>query len=256
MEVKPMNRPETFSKAVWLTTLILVFARPGFAQSGQPGERTVPRFTRAVVVDDRLSALREEADQQSPVKQRLRLGRKVYIFGSKGGTPVWPRFYRVAVTRRTRGWVHHQAIAVPGRRGEDERVIRLIEETTDSLDKIALCRIFMEHFNHSPLAARALLHLAEESDRAADALTRRARKRLADLKKDDTDVDLRDFYLNDPGLDRYSKLRVRFDFEEATASYAYDGQAYRDIIRRFPASEEAARSRKRLMRQHQPANAP
>ena len=42
-----------------------------------------PRLVKAFVVDDRLSVLRREADVRSQVVQRLRLGRPVYIIGSR-----------------------------------------------------------------------------------------------------------------------------------------------------------------------------
>ena len=158
-----------------------------------------------------------------------------------------PTFYRVAVTRRTRGWIHQAALTVPARPGEGERILGLIESATDSLERIALCKLFLEHLGRSRLAPRVLLALAQEADRAATSLSRRARKRLAKLNEDNT----RDYYLNDSSLDRYSKLRIKFDFNRSTTEYVYDGQAYREIIRRFPASPEAKRARQRLDRTEQ-----
>ncbi|PYT02243.1 MAG: hypothetical protein DMF60_21890, partial [Acidobacteria bacterium] len=52
--------------------------------------------------------------------------------------------------------------------------------------------------------------------------------------------------LNDAGLDRYSKLRIVFDFNESISEFVYDGRAYRDVVRRFPDREEATIARKRL----------
>ena len=240
-----MRRPAPFKKAgVWAITF-LTLATTALAQSGKPGAAPAagqPRFIKAFVIDDRLSALRRDADIQSEVIQRLRLGRPVLITATKVGRPGDPTFYRVAVTRRTRGWMHKSALAVPGRPGEDERVMRLLESAFDGLDRIAMCEFFMEHFGRSPLAPRVLLALAREADRAATRLGRRARKRLANLDG----ASPRDYYLNDPGLDRYSKLRVKFDFNPSTAEYVYDGQAYREIIKKFPASDEAKRARQRL----------
>ena len=122
--------------------------------------------------------------------------------------------------------------------------MRLIETAADGLDRIAMCELFLERFARSPITPRVMLALAQEADRAARSLTRRARKRLAKLDEQSP----RDYYLNDPGLDRYSKLRVKFDFNQATTEYVYDGQAYREIIKRFPASDEAKRARQRLDR--------
>jgi hypothetical protein len=133
---------------------------------------------------------------------------------------------------------------VPHRAGEDERVLRLAEAADSGTDRILLCRLLIDHFNRSPLIARAMLKLAEEAERASVSLSARARRRLAGLAGDDHRA--RDYYLNDAGLDRYSRLGVRFDFNEAASLYVYDGQAYRDIIRRFPRSAESAIARERL----------
>ena len=85
------------------------------------------RLVRAFVVDDRLSVLRRGADVRSQIMQRLRLGRRVYILGSNSAAGDQPKCYRVAVTRRTRGWIHNSAVAIPGRAGDDARLLRLAE---------------------------------------------------------------------------------------------------------------------------------
>ena len=233
-----------------ITPILLSVASTTFAQANQQGSLPIsrPRFIKAFVVDDRLSALRRNAEVKSPVIHRLRIGRPVFIFASKTSGPDRPKFYRVAVSRRTRGWIHEAALAVPGRAGEDERFMKLIQNTSDGIDRIALCRLFLEHFNRSALAPRALLAIGEEADRAAATLTRYARKRLKELDEKDGNASLRDYYLNDSGLDRYSKLQVAFDFKDSTAEYSYDGKAYREIIRRFPDSKEARIARARLGR--------
>ena len=62
---------------------------------------------------------------------------------------------------------------------------------------------------------------------------------------------LRDYYLNDSGLDRYSKLYVTFDLKGSTSEYSYDGKAYREILKRYPDSEEARVARARIDRSEQ-----
>src|SRR5262245_9529299 len=97
--------------------------RSGGNGSGAAAHIRRPQFIRAFVVDDRLSSLRREPNLQSEIIHRLRLGRPVYI------TRVWsagadqPRFYRVAVSRRTRGWIHESAVAMQGKVGEDQRIM-------------------------------------------------------------------------------------------------------------------------------------
>jgi len=212
--------------------------------SAQPSAKRLT-FSKAFVVDDRLSALRREPGLQSEVIHRLRLGRPVYIIGSvrpKTG----PLFCRVAVTRRTRGWILESALAIPGKTGEDRRILKLIEGTKDGLDRISLCRLLIERFGQSQLVPRALLLMGEEADRVAQVLTQRARKRLADASGENWNASLRDYFLNDVGLDRYSKLHIVFDFNESTSEYVYDGRAYGDVVRRFPNHEEAGLARQRI----------
>lgn len=202
-------------------------------------------FARAFVVDDRLSALRREPHLQSEVIHRLRLGRPVYII-TFSKPKAEPRFCRVAVTRRTRGWILESALAAPGKSGEDRRIMKLIESTKDGVDRISLCRLLIERFSLSPLVPRALLLMGEEADRAAQALTQRARKRLADASEENWNAKARDYFLNDAGLDRYSKLHVVFDFNEVTSEYVYDGRAYLEVVLRFPNHEEAGLARQRI----------
>ncbi len=203
-----------------------------------------PTYLKAFVIDDRLSALRREPALQSQVIRRLRLGRLVFIVGTSKPRTGQPRFCRVAVTRRTRGWLHQSALAVPSRSGEDQRIINLIESSSDAVDRITLCRIVIERFGHSRLLPHAMLLLGEEAERVADTLSKRTQRRLADVRG--TDASLRDYYLSDAGLDRYSRLGIAFDFNDAADEFIYNGKAYREIVRRFPKSEEAGLARQRL----------
>jgi hypothetical protein len=153
-------------------------------------------------------------------------------------------FFRVAVTRRTRGWIHAAALAVQGRAGEEQRIMTLIEESSDSADKITLSRLIIDRFAQSRLVPRAMLLLGEEAERVAETLSQRTRRRLAEVHAGD--ASLRDYYLSDAGLDRYSRLGIVFDFNESTGEFIYNGKAYRDIVRRFPKGEEANLARQRL----------
>ena len=228
-------------------TLLVALAAPAFAQSepatdhdhSQAGRA---KFIKALVIDERLSALRREADIHAPVLKRLRIGRTVYITSkSRRGD-----FYRVAVSRRTRGWIQPGAVALVGRAGQDAHMMKVIEETGDGLDRIALCRLLLEQFSHSRYGPRALLLLGEEAGHAAAALTQHARRRLKTLDEQQSGAQAEAYYLNDPGLDRYSRLRVAFRFDTSQSRYVYDGQAYRDILRRYPQSAEAEAARHHL----------
>src|SRR5437667_1313910 len=108
--------------------MLLLFAL-GSHSAGQHKPKTQPRSsagnastlpssksvtsTKAFVVDDRLSTLRRGPGLQSEVIHRLRLGHRVYIIGY-AKPKAEPRFCRVAVTRRTRGWILESALAMQG----------------------------------------------------------------------------------------------------------------------------------------------
>ena len=244
----------TVTQASRMATFIifLVFGASSAAQQVAPsgavtpspqGTADPPRYLKAFVIDDRLSALRREPRIQSEVIRRIRLAQPVFIVGSSKGKIGEPRFYRVAITRRTRGWIHASAIAVLNRTGEDQRIMSLIEHSNDGVDKITLCRLIIGHFSQSRFVPRAMLLLGEEAERAAKTLSQRTRRRLSEVH--DADTNLRDYFLSDAGLDRYSRLGIAFDFNESSGDFSYDGKAYREIIRRFPNRNEA-----KLARQH------
>jgi hypothetical protein len=54
--------------------------------------------------------------------------------------------------------------------------------------------------------------------------------------------------LNYVGLDRYNKLGITFDYDEASERLLYDGGAYYEILRNYPRSQEAIEARARLER--------
>ncbi|HZG50694.1 MAG TPA: hypothetical protein VEZ40_01040, partial [Pyrinomonadaceae bacterium] len=109
----------------------------------------------AVVIDERLAALRDAPRLTANLVQRLGRGRAVAITGARrGGDGV--NFYHVAVTRRTRGWLPVEAVAAPARAGNDEKLLRLIQGS-EEFDRIARARIFLDHFPRSPLRPAVLL---------------------------------------------------------------------------------------------------
>ena len=226
-----------------VTGLACLLARPAPAQ--KPGAERRLRLIPAFVIDDRLAALRREAALQSEVTRRLRLARPVYLIESKPGRRGEPAFHRVAISRRTRGWLHEAAIAVPGRAGDDARVVRRMETVTASFDRLVLCRLFLDHFGRSRLRPRVLMAMAVAAERAAAELNRTAGRRLRSLTDEAGGARARDYFLTDTGLDRYTRLRLRFDYSEKAGQYIYDGQAYREILQRFPDSDEAGHARER-----------
>jgi len=47
-------------------------------------------------------------------------------------------------------------------------------------------------------------------------------------------------------LDRYNKQGITFVFDRAAKRYHYDGESWREIVRRYPRSLEASEARQRL----------
>lgn len=200
--------------------------------------------TRAVVIDERLAALRDEPDFSARLLQRMSRGRMVAILGQKR-TPEGVTFYRVAVTRRTRGWVQSDAVAIPGRAGDDERLLRLIRGS-DDFDRIVRARIFLDVFTKSPLRPAVLMLYGVEAEAAAARLSRDAVRRLEEREMTAGGAPVFSYFMNYNGLDRYRRQEIVFTFDLTRKQYRYDGSAWREILRRYPQSAEAAEARKRL----------
>jgi hypothetical protein len=235
------------SISVFLLALAAICQISPDAEAFQRRDSTTPHQSgKAFVVDDRLSALRRAPALKSTVIRRLHLGRKVWIVGKRSETANEPAFYRVAISRRTSGWIHSGALSIPGRRGEDLRLIGLITNSNDSFDRLGLCRIFLDNFSRSPKITTALFEFGSEAERAAKALTSRSNRRLGKMESQAREASVRDYYLSDPALDRYSRLGVRFEFDKTESEYVYEGKAYREILIKHSRSELAGPAREKL----------
>jgi hypothetical protein len=197
----------------------------------------------AIVVDERLAALRSAPQLSAPLLRRISRGRKVTIVEtqrSRDGVV----FHRVAVTRRTRGWIQREALILPRRPGDDARLLRLINASRD-FDRIARARIFLEAFPHSPLRPAVLLIFGEEANKAARKLSQDAERRLEIEEFGGTGASIASYFLNYSGLDRYRRQGVVFIFDPVTREFHYDGSAWRELVRRHGRSAEAAIVRER-----------
>lgn len=208
------------------------------------GQSAIPfRALSGYVVDERFSALRREPRLNGRLIERLRVGRFVAVL-SESRQADGATFHRVATTRRTRGWLHERAFVMPARRGDDRRLLELIEQA-EGFRRLHLARILVVHFERSPLRPRALLILAEEAERAAEELTAHLRRQWRG--SEEAPVALRrQLFLNDVRLDRYNRLGVTFVYDEGGDRLRYDGWAYRELLARYPQSAEAAWARERL----------
>lgn len=198
----------------------------------------------AVVVDERLAALRDAPSLTANLLQRLGRGRAVALTGARRGAGGL-NFYRVAVTRRTRGWLQAEAVASPVRAGDDERLLRLIRGS-EEFDRIARARIFLDNFPRSPLRPAVLLLFGDEAEQAAAKLSRDAARRLDEREMAAGGAPVESYFLNFNELDRYNKQGITFIFERAAKRFRYDGESWREIVRRHPRSPEAAEARQRL----------
>ena len=199
---------------------------------------------RAVVVDERLAALRTEPSLTAPLVQRLGRGRLLAIVGparARDGVS----FYRVAVTRRTRGWLQADSVVAPARAHEDERLLRLIQ-ASDDFERVARARIFLDEFPRSALRPAVLLLYGVEAEETAAKLSHDAERRLKEDRLPAGGAPLYSYYLNYAGLDRYRRQGLTFLFAPATKRFHYDGASWRELVRRYPRSAEAGEAQRRL----------
>jgi hypothetical protein len=197
----------------------------------------------AVVVDERLSALRSTPDLSGKLIRRISRGRLVAVRATKKNSD-GVVFFQVNLSSRTQGWIQREAVVSTFRVGDDERLLRLIGTSTD-FDRIARARIFLDYFPRSRSRPQVLLLLGDTAEEMAARLTRDAARRIS---VGSYLVDAPDFsyYLNYSGLDRYNRQGVRFIFDRRAKRFHYDGAAWRELIRRYPASPEAAVASQRL----------
>jgi hypothetical protein len=209
------------------------------------GKRRAPAGGRAaVVVDERLSALRDEPRLAGALLQRLGLGRAASLTGARREAD-GVAFYEVAVTRRTRGWLQSESFAAPSRAGDDARLVRLIKASR-GFARVERARVFLDLFPRSALRAEVLLLYGDAAEEAAATLTRAASSRLAEDLLPEGGAPLHSYYLNFNGLDRYRRNGIAFVFDRAKKQLHYDGESWRELVRRFPRSPEAAEARRRI----------
>ncbi|MDQ3686566.1 MAG: hypothetical protein M3430_13345 [Acidobacteriota bacterium] len=231
------------ANAKFVVLLLFVCASVSVAH-GQQRRRAPGGGIRAVVVDERLAVLRGEPSLSATLLQRLSRGRNVSITATRRA-PDGILFHRVAVTRRTRGWLQAESIASPMRANDDDKLLRLIRGSED-FDRLARANIFLDLFPRSPLRPAVLLILGDAAEEAATQLSREAGRRLNDREMTAGGAPVHSYFLNYNGIDRYRRQGVVFTFDPAAKQFHYDGAAWREIVRRYPQSPEAEQARSRL----------
>lgn len=224
-----------------LSFLLILFI--AFSTSAQ--KPRIPTGGRvAVVVDERLAALRATPGLSARLEQRLSRGRFVAIIGTQR-TPDGLSFYEVKVSRRRRGWLQAAAVVSSSLAADDDRLLRLLRGSED-FDLIGRARIFLDTFPRSPLRPAVLLLYAKAAEEAAERLSRDAGHRLNHAEMVAGGAPEFSYFMNYNGLDRYNRQGIRFMFDSGSKRFHYDGAAWREIMRRYPQSDEAGEARKHL----------
>ena len=195
----------------------------------------------AIVVDERLAALRATPQLTGRLVRRLGRGRMVAIRSMKTG-PDGITFFLVNVTSRTHGWIQREALVSPSRSGDDRRLLDLIQ-TSQGFDRISRARIFLDHFPRSSQRPAVLLLFGDSAEEVAAQLSKAAARKVNGIRSAAPEFS---YYLNYSGLDRYNRLRITFVFDESTKRFHYDGAAWRELIRRYAKTPQAAEAKKRL----------
>jgi hypothetical protein len=227
-----------FIPVVFCISLVLLPAN-SFAKRRPPAGGRV-----AVVVDERLSALRTTAELSGTLLRRVGRGALVAIKGEKRSRD-GVVFYRVNLTTRTSGWMQRDAVASPSRPGDDARLLRLIKGSED-FDRIARARIFLDNFSSSEFRPEVLLIYAQDAEDIAGHLAREAMRRLDEKEMAAGGAPLHSYFLNYSGLDRYNRQGITFVFDAREKTLRYDGEGWQELVHRYPRSPEAAEARKRL----------
>lgn len=242
-----MKRPNFAALCAFAVVVTFVFTSASAQTFPLKKRKKIIPGQRAIVYDERLSALRTQPDIKAELVSRLHRDRAVGIIGAPRSTNGGPVFYPVAVSRNMRGWIIAEALARPQQGQDAARLMSLIEDTKDEFGRARLARLCADQYRGKDLAPRALLMLGQTAEQAATRLSREARKRVGELDEVlDKHLSERDYMLNYVGLDRYNKLGIMFDYDKASERLIYDGSAYREILKHYPRSKEADEARAHL----------
>jgi hypothetical protein len=197
----------------------------------------------AVVVDETLSVLRAKPSLFAEAVQRMHRGRRVQIMAVSESDGV--RFYKVAAPPSAIGWVQADAVFGRFRAGDEERLAMLVR-AADGFDQIEIASEFFELYPSSRLRPPLLLLYGDLLEEVALKLTKDATSKLSRREMAASGAPVHSYFLNFVSLDRYRKLGIMFLFNPAMRSFHYDGASWSEIVKKYPASTEAAEAQKRL----------
>ncbi len=197
----------------------------------------------AIVIDETLSVLRKSPSLYSESVHRMQRGRKVQILGVVKADGV--SFCKVTVPPKNFGWVQAEAVFGKFRAGDELRLAELTQ-AADGFDKVEIATYFFDLYPDSKVRAALLLNFGDVIEQVAARLSRDAASRLSRMEMAASRAPLHSYYLNFNMLDRYRKLGIIFLFNPATRQYHYDGARWKEIVDKFPDSDEAVEARRRL----------
>ncbi len=206
-------------------------------------QRSDTNSDKVIVVDERLAVLRTAPSLFARPIQRMRRGRVLTISAMKEADGV--TFYRVAAVPKMSGWVQKEAVAGNLRRGDDERLARLVQ-SSDGFEQIERALIFLENFTDSPFRPSILLLFGDLMEKVALKLSAEATKRLNRREMAASGAPLHSYYLNYSRLDRYRKLKIIFLFNANTKLFHYNGASWRELIEKHTITNEAKEAQKRI----------
>ena len=228
-----------------LSLLLLIVVLPVIDVDAR---RRLPAGGRiAIVVDERLSALRTTPELTGGLVRRVSRGGLVAITGAKTSRD-GVVFYKVNVSRRIYGWMQRDAVVTHARPGDDARLLKLIRASED-FDIIVRARLFLDYYRTSALRPEVLMIYSLAAEDAAARLSHDARRRLDENEMLAGGAPVFSYFLNYSGLDRYNRQGVNFVFDQHQKRFSYDGEGWRELVHRYPGSPQAAEARKRLEEQ-------
>ncbi len=231
--------------------VLIFFTSAAEAQKRRPAPRAKfpPKAQTAkttgssgVVIDENLAVLRVRPSLFSESVQRFRRGRKVQITDERSADGV--TFFRVSAPKIS-GWIQSESVFGKFRRGDDERLARLVQAST-GFDQLEIASNFLEMYQDSAFRPAILLLFGDLAEETAVKLSRDATRRFDRREMAASGAPLHSFYLNFVSLDRYRKLGIVFLFNSNTKIFHYEGASWREIIAKHPNAAEAAEAQKRL----------
>lgn len=226
------------------TTATIAQRRGGPAvRSKAPGAKGAEVGQSAVVIDETLSVLRKEPSLFAEPVHRMQRGRKVMIQATAEADGV--KFYKVTVPPTNFGWVQADAVFGTFRAGDEERFSKMIQ-AAEGFDQLEMATEFFEMYPSSRFKPAILLLYGDLLEEAGAKLTKDANSRLKRPLMAASAAPMHSYYLNFNYLDRYRKLGVIFLFNSTTKRFHYNGASWKEIVTKFPKSDQAAEAQKRL----------